>query len=89
MARSTKITIETDSLLIFRGRTSRRSWCTQCGKEVEMIALEKTSPLSSLLPHEWDQWLSSGDLHCTHPPGGGELTCLDSLLAWLAGKQTK
>ena len=88
MARSTKITIQTDSLLIVRGRSSSRSWCAQCGEEVEMVALENTISISNLLPHEWDQWLSSGDLHCTRTSGGAELICLNSLLVRLGGRQT-
>lgn len=86
MVRSTKITIETDSLLIVRGRTSSRSWCAQCGEEVEMIALERTQPLSNL-PHELEQGFSSPDLHRTRNPDGAELVCLTSLLVQLAGRQ--
>src|ERR1700756_4562153 len=40
MAKQTRITIETDSLLILRGRSSSRAWCSQCAAEVETIALE-------------------------------------------------
>lgn len=87
MARSTKITIETDSLLIVRGRISSQSWCAQCGEEVEMIDLERALPVSNLPPHELDQWLSSGDLHRTRTPGGAELICLKSLLVRLTGRQ--
>ena len=35
MAKQTKITIETDSLLILRGRSSVRAWCPRCAAEVE------------------------------------------------------
>src|SRR4051794_10313758 len=42
MAKQTKITIETDSLLILRGRNSTRAWCPRCAAEGEMIALENT-----------------------------------------------
>ena len=41
MAKQTKIIIETDSLLILRGQSSRRAWCPLCAAEEEMIALEK------------------------------------------------
>jgi hypothetical protein len=36
MARQTKITIETDSLLVLRGRNSLRAWCPQCGSTSDL-----------------------------------------------------
>ena len=81
MARSTKITIESDSLVVMRGRTSRRGWCTRCGEEAEMIALESTGVVSNLTPQELEEWLNSDDLHRSQTPEGTELICLNSLLA--------
>lgn len=81
MAKSTKITIESDSLLIMRGRTSRSAWCTRCAEEVEMIALENTGVVSNLTPEEVEKWLNSVDLHRSQTPEGTELICLNSLLA--------
>ncbi len=86
MAKSTKITIKTDSLLVVRSRISSRLWCAQCGEEVDMIALERSPAPASVPPHEWEQLLNSGDLHRTRTPGGAELFCLNSLLARLAGR---
>jgi hypothetical protein len=43
MSKQTRITIETESLLVLHGRTSRRIWCSQCVAEVEVIALEEGS----------------------------------------------
>ena len=89
MARSTRITIETDSLLIIRGQTFIRRWCTQCAGEVEMFALESTAVLSNLPALEVDEWLNSGVLHRTQTPDGTELICLNSLLARLGSGPTK
>ena len=89
MARSTRITIESDSLLIIRGQTSIRRWCTQCAGEVETFALEDTAVLSNLSTREVLEWLNSGDLHRTQTPDGTELICLNSLLARLGGGPTK
>lgn len=83
------MTIETNSLLIVRGQTSSRRWCTQCAEEVEMFALEGTAVLSNLPVHEVDEWLNSGDLHRTQTPDGTELICLNSLLARLGSGPTK
>ncbi len=89
MARSTRITIKTESLMICQARTSTRSWCTRCAGEVEMVALKTTAVLSNLLPHELEKWLNSNDLHRSSMADGTELICLNSLLARLGSRQTK
>jgi hypothetical protein len=81
MAKQTKITIETDSLLILRGRSSLRAWCDRCAAEVEMVALENTGVISNLEQPELEQWLSSGELHRLQAADGSALICLNSLLA--------
>jgi hypothetical protein len=80
MAKQTKITIETDSLLILRGRIPVRAWCQQCGGETEMIPLEGVGVISNLLPLEVEAWIESEDLHRSQAPDGGRLICLNSLL---------
>ncbi|MEA3006577.1 MAG: hypothetical protein QOI94_1846 [Acidobacteriaceae bacterium] len=81
MAKQTKITIETDSLLILRGRSSVRAWCSRCAAEVEMIALEDMGVISNLERPELEAWLNSGELHRLQAADGSALTCLNSLLA--------
>jgi hypothetical protein len=81
MAKQTKITIETDSLLIVRGRSSLRAWCSRCAAETEMIALDDVGVISNLQPAELEQWLNSGELHRLQAADGAALTCLNSLLA--------
>jgi len=80
MAKQTKITIETDSLLILRGRTPLHAWCRQCSCETEMIPLEGVGVVSNLLPSEVAAWMASEDLHRSQAPHGGQLICLNSLL---------
>jgi hypothetical protein len=81
MAKQTKITIETDSLLILRCRNSRRAWCPRCAIEVEMIALENVGVISNLEPPALQAWFDSGDLHCLRATDGSTLICLNALLA--------
>lgn len=80
MAKRTRIIVETDSLLIVRGRSSLRAWCSRCGAEVELIALEDTGVISNLERSELEQWLNSGELHRLEAADGSTLTCLNSLL---------
>lgn len=88
MTKQTKITIETESLLILQGRNSSRAWCPRCAAEVEMIALENTGVISNLDRRAIEEWLNSGELHRTQTPDGSELICLNSLLARVQ-KKTK
>ena len=81
MAKQTKITIETDSLLILRGRNSRRAWCPRCAAEAEMIALERRGVISNLEQPALEEWLNSGELHRSQAADGSTLICLNSLLA--------
>ena len=80
MAKQTKITIETDSLLILRGRIPLRARCQQCNAEAEMIPLDGVGVISNLQPSEVEAWIESEDLHRSQAPGGGQLICLNSLL---------
>jgi hypothetical protein len=77
----TKITIESDSLLILRGQSSTRAWCPQCGADVEMIALENVGVISNLDRTALEAWLNSGALHRSKADDGSALVCLNSLLA--------
>jgi hypothetical protein len=88
MAKQTKITIETDTLLVLRGRTSLRAWCERCGAEVEMIALDHTGVISNLQPSRLEEWMNSPDLHRSQAADGEQLVCLNSLL-WLTAIEKK
>lgn len=81
MAKQTKITIETDSLLILRSRNLKRAWCPLCVAEVEMIALENAGVISNLDRPALEEWLNSGNLHRSQADDGSVLICLNSLLA--------
>jgi hypothetical protein len=80
MAKHTRITIETDSLLVLRGRKALRAWCPQCGAEAEMIPLNDVGVVSNLPPVEVQAWMESPDLHHTKTAGGAALICLNSML---------
>jgi hypothetical protein len=83
MTRQTKITIETESLLVLRARNIRRAWCVACAAEGEVIALEEVGLLSNLERSALEQWLNSGSLHLSQTVDGSTRICLNSLLACL------
>ena len=80
MGKQTKITIETDSLLVLRGRSSLRGWCPQCAAEGEMIPVEGVGVISNLAPPEVEAWLESESIHRTQSSDGSQLICLNSML---------
>ena len=80
MARQTKITIETDSLLILRGQNATRGWCALCGAEAEMVALDSVGVITNLDRFALEEWLKSGALHRSRNADGSEQICLPSLL---------
>ncbi|RZU40392.1 hypothetical protein BDD14_1846 [Edaphobacter modestus] len=81
MAKQTTITVETDSLLILRGRSARRGWCPRCEAEVETIAMEDTRVITNLRRPELEEWLNSEELQRLHAADGSAVTCLNALLA--------
>jgi len=81
MTKQTKITIQTDSLLVLRGRNSTRMRCALCNAESEMVALEGLQVVSNLDQINLEQWVNSGELHHSQGDDGARLICLNSLLA--------
>lgn len=80
MARQTRISIETESLLILRGRKALRAWCPQCGAEEEMIPLDEVGIVSNLPPQEIKVWMEAEELHHVSSADGTPLVCLNSML---------
>jgi hypothetical protein len=76
MTKHTKITIETDSLLVLRGRIPLRAWCPECGDEGEIIPLDEVGVVSNLPPAEVRAWMESEDLHHTTTADGALMICL-------------
>jgi hypothetical protein len=80
MAKRTTITVESDSLLVVRGRRLMCAWCPECGAEGEVIPLNEVGVISNLTPTEIESWIHSEDLHHTISNDGHPLICLNSML---------
>ena len=79
MAKRTKITIETDSLLVMRGTVSLRGWCPECAAESEVIPFDGIGVISNLTPFDVREWLECEALHHWQAPDSTHLICLNSL----------
>jgi hypothetical protein len=81
MTNQTKITIETNSLLLLRGRNATRAHCPLCNAESEMIVLGNLQVVSNLDRPSLEEWINSGELHRLQGDDGSPRICLNSLLA--------
>lgn len=85
---TTEITIEVDQVLILRRRCEVRSWCEECGREVEMVAINEAQALTNLTK----QMSDGGPLAGWHVSEDGEqrpLVCLESLRKTLYPKSSQ
>jgi hypothetical protein len=76
----TEITIETERVVVIRRRNSRRGWCRECGREVDMVGLSDAGKLAGTT----QKMLGEGDQgqkwHVSEGADGTKLICLESLL---------
>lgn len=75
MVRTTKITVETETVTILRTASTALAWCPQCGAEVEVIATE-----SGNLSSQIQEWHRAGKVHVWREASGEIRICLSSLL---------
>jgi len=80
MARQTRITIETESLMVLKGGSSLRGWCSRCQAESELIPVETVGVISNLTAGAVETWIESEELHHSRSADGSPLICLKSLL---------
>jgi hypothetical protein len=85
LAKHTKITIQTDSLIVMHGRKPLQAICPACGVETEMIPISDIGIVSNLAPAEVEAWMQAEGLHRLRAPDGTLLLCLSSMLKQIRG----
>lgn len=80
VVKTTRITIETESLLVVRKDKTIVSWCPACCAAVEVMMLEGESLGEDIPSAHLGDWLANGMLHLWRPGGGSAQICLPSLL---------
>jgi len=87
----TEITLETDRIWIIRKLHSRRAWCAECGREVDMVGLKEAEALSGTMQPKLSRPLTTQPMlpggrgdgrgwHWSEAADGAPLVCLESLL---------
>ena len=80
VVKTTRITIETESLLVVRRGKTIVTWCPVCCAEAEAMTLEGDSLGEDIPSTLLRDWLAAGKLHLWSPDGGPAQICLTSLL---------
>lgn len=78
--RTTRITFESERLLVIRQPTSRaRRWCAACNDEVQVVTAEDAALVANLSFAAICREIEAAHLHAM-ATGEGLLVCLNSLL---------
>jgi hypothetical protein len=80
VVKTTRITIETESLLLVRRGKTVVTWCPVCCAQAEAMTLEGDSLGEDIPSTLLRDWLAAGKLHVCSPNGGPAQICLKSLL---------
>lgn len=79
-ARTTRITVETETLVVIRRAKAVLAWCPGCLANVETITLDTDSLAEPATAAQVKQWLATGKLHHWHNADGAQI-CVRSLLS--------
>lgn len=78
--RTTRITVETESLVVIRRAKTVLAWCPECLSNVESITLDVSSLAQPATSAQIREWLATGRLHLWQPVDGTAQICVTSLL---------
>jgi hypothetical protein len=85
--RRTRITIESERVLVVAGKQTIRRWCETCGCEVDVRDQEQAGPDLDVLSREGSETCSGGP-HL-HPSKSGLAMGLKSILQFLKAAGTR
>ena len=79
--RTTRITVETERLLVISGSHAAAAtlWCEACQVEVTMLGLDEASALSRLSNRTIFQLAETGEIHFIETAEGKAMFCVPSL----------
>ncbi len=90
VVKTTRITIETDSLLVVRRGKTVVTWCPVCCVDVEAMTLEGDILGEDIIPSPLlRDWLADGRLHFWSTHSGPARICLTSLLRCLESDELR
>ncbi len=83
MMKTTRITVETETVMIVRHAKTASAWCPDCRAEVDVITLDNDSLAEPITAAHIREWVGTGKLHFWQKPNEPAQICLSSLLRCL------
>jgi tRNA nucleotidyltransferase/poly(A) polymerase len=87
--RTTRITVETETLLVIRRAKAALAWCVDCGAEVNVITIENHNLAESITVAQIREWRNTGKLHLWQAPHGSAQICVTSLLQCFESEEVR
>ena len=84
--RTTRITVETETLTVVRRALLERAWCPACGAETDVVRFDRQALGDGASAVQLQRWADAGKLHVL-PASTGEQLCLLSLLQCFEGEE--
>jgi hypothetical protein len=78
--RTTRVTVETETSILFRGAVAVRDRCPKCGADVLSITFHKDYPAEPVRASEIQKWVGTDQFHYWLTVEGHARICLPSLL---------
>lgn len=78
--KTTRITIETETLIVIRRAQASSTWCPECRAQVDVISLHKDGLTELATEAHIQEWLDTGKLHLWKSAGEAPQICVTSLL---------
>ena len=78
--KTTRITVETETLMIIRRAKVALAWCPECLNEVEVIMLDGGSLAEPFTAKQIQEWIGTGRLHFWQAADRPAQICVVSLL---------
>jgi hypothetical protein len=79
-AKTTRVTLETETLLVIRRAEPILAWCPDCLAEVDVITLDNDTLAEPITAAGFQEWLGSSKLHFWRTADGPDQICMTSLL---------
>lgn len=76
----TRITVETEQVLIVRRRACAQRWCWECGREVDMVGFAQAAVLTGVAQRSLRDHARAEKWHLAETNDGSPLICLESLV---------
>ena len=78
--KTTRITVETERMLIIRRAEQAAGWCDLCRRQGEFILIDNAALTDPAAAFQINAWLQTGKLHMWKEENGPARICLASLL---------